>query len=83
MPVSVHCRMCLVTARVKVMGDLSDFQKGQTVGVRLAVASVTKTATSLVVPRAAVSKFMATYTTHGKPSAKGNSVHPLVSEGNE
>jgi predicted transcriptional regulator len=38
------------------MGDLSDFQRGQIVGARLAGASVTKTATLLGVSRAAVSK---------------------------
>jgi len=36
------------------MGDLSDFQRRQIVGVRLAGESVTKTATLLGVSRAAV-----------------------------
>ena len=44
------------------MGDLSDFQRGQNVGARLAGASVTKTATLLGLSRAAFSKVMATYT---------------------
>jgi hypothetical protein len=57
--------MCSVTVRVKVMGNLSDFQKGQIVGARLAVACVTKRATILVALRAAISKVMTTYTNHG------------------
>jgi len=40
------------------MGDLSDFQKGQICGARLAASSVTKMGTSLGVSRAAVSKVM-------------------------
>jgi len=48
------------------MGDLSDFQRGQTVGAHLAGASVTKT-TSL--SRAAVSKVMTVYTNHRKTSS--------------
>jgi len=56
------------------VGDLSDFQRGQIFGARLAGASVTKTATLLVVPRAAVSKIMMSYTKHGRTSsAKRNS----------
>jgi hypothetical protein len=42
------------------MEDLSDFKKGQIVGVRLAGASVIKTATLLGVSRATVSKVMST-----------------------
>lgn len=38
------------------MGELSDLQKGQIVGARLAEGSLTKTATSLGVSRAAVHK---------------------------
>jgi len=49
------------------MGDLSDFQKGQIVGVHLAGASVTKMATLLGVSRAAVFNVMTAYTNHGKP----------------
>jgi len=45
------------------MGDLSDFERRQIDGVRLA-----KTATSLVVLRATVSKAMPTYKNHGKTS---------------
>ena len=56
------------------MGDLSDFQRRQIVGVRLAGESVTKTATLLGVSRAAVYKVVMTYTHHGKTtSAKRNS----------
>jgi hypothetical protein len=50
------------------MGDLPDF------GVRLAGATMTETATLLVVLRATVSKVMLAYTNHGKTtSAKRNS----------
>ena len=65
------------------MGDLSDFQRGQTVGACLAGAYVTKTATLLGVSRAAVSKVMMTYTKHGRTSsAKRNSGQkPKLSEG--
>jgi predicted transcriptional regulator len=51
------------------MGDLSDFQSRQIVGVGLAGASVTKTATVLGVSRAAVSKVLTAYTNHGKASS--------------
>jgi hypothetical protein len=37
------------------MGDLSDFERGQTIGVRLGGKSVRKTATLLAVLRATVS----------------------------
>jgi len=49
--------------------DLPDFQRGQAIGVRLVGVSVTKTATSLGVSRAAVSKVMMPYTNHGKTSS--------------
>jgi predicted transcriptional regulator len=48
------------------MGDLSDFQRGQIVGERLAGASVTKMATLLGLSRAAVSNVMTAYTNHGR-----------------
>jgi hypothetical protein len=51
------------------MGDLSDFEGGQSVGVRLAGASLTKTATLLGVSRATVSKVMLAYTNHGKTTS--------------
>jgi len=56
------------------MGDFSDFQRGQIVGVRLAGASVTKMATLLGVSKAAVSKVISSYTNHWRTSsAKRNS----------
>jgi len=56
------------------MGDFSDFQRGQIVGVLLAGACITKMATLVGVSRAAVSKVVTTYTNHGKTSsAKRNS----------
>jgi transposase len=55
-------------------GDVSDFERGQIVGARLAGASVTKTATLLCVSKATVYKVMSAYTNHGKTtSAKKNS----------
>jgi hypothetical protein len=56
------------------MGDLSDFERGQIVGARLAGASVIITATLLGVLRETVSKVMLAYSTHhGKPmSVKRN-----------
>jgi transposase len=55
------------------MGDLPDFERGQMIGVRLAGASVTKTATLLGVSRATVSEGMWAFTSHGKTtSAKRN-----------
>jgi predicted transcriptional regulator len=56
------------------MGDLSYFERGQIVGVRLAGASMIKTATLLGVSKATVSKVMPVYTNHGKTIlAKRNS----------
>jgi predicted transcriptional regulator len=48
------------------MGDLSDFEEGQVIGVRLAGTSRTKTATSLDVSRVTVSKVMSAYRNHEK-----------------
>jgi IS30 family transposase len=48
------------------MGDLSNFERGQIVGVHLAGSSVSKTATLLGVLRATVSKAMSAYMNHGK-----------------
>jgi transposase len=56
------------------MGDLSHCERGQTVGARLAAASVTESATSLRVSTATVSEVTSAYTNHGKTtSAKRNS----------
>jgi transposase len=56
------------------MADLSNFERGQIVGVHLTGASVIKTATLLGVLRATVSKVMLEYRNHGETkSAKGNS----------
>jgi len=55
------------------MEDLSDFQRGQIIGARLAGASVIKTVILLGVSRTAVSKVMTAYTYRGKTlSAKKN-----------
>jgi len=64
------------------MGDFSDFQKGRIVGVHLAGASVTRTATLLGVSKAVVSKVMTSYTNNGRTSsAKRNSGQkPKLSE---
>jgi transposase len=53
---------------------LSDFERGQIVGVHLAGASVTKTATLLGISRATVCRVMSAYTNHRKiTAAKRNS----------
>jgi C-terminal processing protease CtpA/Prc len=57
------------------MGALSDYDRGQIVGVPLAGAFVIETATLLGASRATVSKVMSAYTNHGKTtSVKRNSV---------
>jgi transposase len=53
--------------------ELSDCERGQIVGKRLAGASVTNTATLLGVSRATISKVMSAYTNHGTTTAKRNS----------
>jgi preprotein translocase subunit SecG len=56
------------------MADLSNFERGQIVGARLAGASMTKTAMLLGVSRVTVSKVMLAYTNHEKTTpAKRNS----------
>jgi IS30 family transposase len=66
------------------MGHLSNFERGQIVGARLAGASVTKTATLLGASRRTVSKVMSAYTYHRKStSAKRNSgQNSTLTEGN-
>jgi hypothetical protein len=51
------------------MGELSDFQRGQTVGAHLAGGSVTKMTTLLGASRKSVLSVMTTYTNHGKMSS--------------
>jgi len=56
------------------MSDLTDFQRGQTVGAQLVGATVTETSQRLGVSRGTVSKVMTAYTQRGKTgSAKQNS----------
>jgi transposase len=65
-----------VTVRVKnrKIGEVSNSERGQMVGARLAGAYFIKTATLFGVSRATVSKLMSAYTNHGKTtSAKRNS----------
>jgi hypothetical protein len=65
------------------MGNWSDFQRGQTVGARLAVVSVTgRPATSLAVSTAAVPKVMTAYSDRGKTSSAERSCgrKPKLSE---
>jgi len=67
----MHDRLCLVTVRMKVLqnGKLVRFSKRTDCWCELAGASVTKTATTLGVPRAAVSRVMTAYTNLGKTSS--------------
>ena len=51
------------------MKDLSEFQRGQIVGARLAGSSVTKTSELLHVSRGTVSKVMSAYQSHGQTSS--------------
>jgi transposase len=51
------------------VGDLSDFERGQIIGVHLVGASVTKTATLLGVSRVTVSKVILAYTNLGKTAS--------------
>lgn len=64
------------------MGDLSDFQRRQTVGACLAGESVTKTVTLLGESSAAVSKVMVAYTNHRKTSSanRNSGQKPKISE---
>jgi len=51
------------------MGDLTDFQSGETVDAHLAGASVIRTATLFGVSKAAASKVMMAHTNHWKTSS--------------
>jgi hypothetical protein len=51
------------------MGELSHFQRGQTVGSHLAAASVSKMVTLLCVSRTGVYKVMKAYTNQRKTSS--------------
>jgi hypothetical protein len=48
------------------MGDLSDFERGQIIGARLAGAYVTKTASFSAASRATASKVMSAYRNIGR-----------------
>jgi len=50
------------------MGDVSDFQRGQIVGV-FSWGICNETVTLLGVSKAAISKVMVTYTNHGRTSS--------------
>ena len=50
------------------MSDLSDFEKGQIVGARMAGASITKTAELLDFSRTTISRTMSEFEKHGKTS---------------
>jgi hypothetical protein len=64
------------------IGDLSNFESGQIVGLRLSGASVIKTATVLGVPRGPVSKVMSAYTNHGETTTakRNNGQYSTVTE---
>jgi hypothetical protein len=67
---SARVRALVIVLKVRVkesdMGDLSDLESGQIVGVRLAEESVTRTDTLIGVSSATLSKVMSAYTNHGK-----------------
>jgi len=60
------------------MGALSDFQRGDTVGARLAGASVTATAILLGVSRAAICKVLMAYTNHMKAGERNSGRKPKL-----
>jgi len=64
------------------MGNLSDFQRGQTVGAGLAGETLIKSATLLGVSRAAVPKVRTSHTDHGKtsPVKRNSGRRPKLSE---
>ena len=86
-PLHFPCRAspCAITFQLDSIAKWKICQifRGQTVGARLAVASVTKTVTLLGVSRAAASKVMTANTNHGKTSsAKRNTGRkPKLSKG--
>jgi hypothetical protein len=61
------------------MGDLSDFEREQIIGVCLAGVSVTKTVTLLHISRATIPKVMSAYTDHGKNNICGEEEWTKVS----
>jgi len=53
---------------IVIMRDLTDFEKGQIVGARMAGASITKTAELLGFSRTTMSGTMSEFEKHGKTS---------------
>jgi len=70
-PIAVNKYISISNIKKYCQVDSSHFQRGQIVGVHLAGASVTKTATLLGVSRAAVYKVMTTYIMGGHHQLRG------------
>ena len=60
------------------MRDLSDFEKGQIVGARMAGASLTKTAELLVFSRATISRTMSELKNTSRPPTIGAALVGLL-----